>query len=63
MIAGVKNTSVQISTKRLNGLEYKAQISKPKTAKAYLLDTLLEKEGVPELTDEDLKRKLKEIDI
>ena len=63
MNADVENTSIQISKKRLNGLEFKARTNEPKTNKAYLLETILKKAGIPELSDIELESKLKEVTI
>lgn len=51
-------TAVQISKKRLNGLEFKVSTHKPRTTKAALLDMILEKAGIPELSDKELEQKL-----
>ena len=57
-----ENTAIQISRKRLNGIKLRAAEDNRKIH-SEMLDVILKKSGVPELTDEELDSKLRELEV
>jgi len=54
-------TTVGIRQFRLNGLEYEVEKSSPKVSLTSLLDFILEKYGIPRLSQKEFEKKLQEL--
>ena len=66
-MSDANTASVSISPERLNGLEYKAKSEGKKLgyriSKAALLDKILTKAGVEELSDNQFSKLMKELEV
>jgi hypothetical protein len=55
-------TSVGISRERLMGLQFKARKTRPKTSTASLLDYILEKAGIQEMSREEFEKAMDQLE-